>query len=73
MAGFVRRRKKWPECVSNRCKDSFSRKKYFGVRGTLIFINNINNNNNNNNNDDDDNNNNNHPRPKHIGIYQSLQ
>ena len=35
MAGFVRRRKKWPQCVSNRCKDSFWRKKYFWVRGTL--------------------------------------
>ena len=35
MAGFLRRSKKWPQCVSNRCKDSFLRKKYFGVRGTL--------------------------------------
>lgn len=35
MAGFVKRRKKWPLCVSNGCKDSFERKKYFGVRGTL--------------------------------------
>ena len=35
MAGFVRKRKKLPQCVSNRCQDSLKRKKYFGVRGTL--------------------------------------
>ena len=29
--------KKRPQCVSNRCKDSFKKKKYFGVRGTLMF------------------------------------
>ena len=29
MAGFVTRRKKWLQCISKRCKDSFS------VRGTL--------------------------------------
>ena len=38
MTEFVRKMKKWPQCVSNRCKDSFSRKKYFGVR--LHFNNN---------------------------------
>ena len=35
LAGFVRRRKKkGPQCLLNQCKDSFSRKKYFGVRST---------------------------------------
>ena len=38
MAGFVRKMKKWPQCVSNRCKDSFSRKKYFGARDTLSLL-----------------------------------
>ena len=38
MAGFVRRRKKWAKCVSNRCKNSFKRKNIWGVRGTLTLI-----------------------------------
>ena len=30
---------KKPQCVSNRCKDLFKPKKYFGVIGTLSFDN----------------------------------
>ena len=35
---FGLKRGKKAHCVSNRCKDLFERKKYFGVRCTLIFI-----------------------------------
>ena len=39
---LLEKRKKWPQCVLNRCKDSFSRKKYFGVRCTLKHVKKIN-------------------------------
>ena len=35
MVGFVRRRKKGPQCVLTGAKNHFSEKKYFGVRGTF--------------------------------------
>ena len=43
MAEFVRKRKKLPQCVSNRSKDSFQRKKQFGARGTLNKVGDISN------------------------------
>ena len=37
---FGLKRGKKAQCVSNRCKDLYKRKKYFGVMGTLSLKNN---------------------------------